>query len=314
MIAVVGEALVDLVIASDGSVRAHLGGAPYNAARAASRLGAAVSFLGTLSTDRFGGALAQQLEADGVDTSRAGRVDLPTTLAAAEIDTDGAATYRFYTEGTSAPVFDSSVAVVAGSAYVLTGGLALVLQPIADHVESLVAEVARDVVLMVDLNCRPAVVEDRDDYVARVERVVQRADVVKASTDDLRYLRPDAEPADAARSLVDSGAQVVLVTDGAAPVEIHTREGVVAVPVPEVDVVDTIGAGDTFTGGFLASCALRGVAFDTGRPTLDVLAEIVADATAASAVSCERAGADPPYRLEVARWRRLPPVARADLT
>ena len=301
MIGVIGEALVDLVIAPNGSVVAHLGGGPYNAARAASRLGADVSFFGTLSLDRFGRSLADQLTADGVDVSYALRVDQPTTLAAAEIDADGSATYRFYTAGTSAGLFEAAAVDLSAVELIFTGGLALVLQPMADEVERLVASLDDRVALMVDVNCRPRVVADREAYERRVERILRRANVVKVSTDDLRYLRPDLEPSIAARALAADGVGVVLVTDGGADVTVLTPAGERSVAVPQVDVVDTVGAGDTFCGGFVASADARGSKLNAAL-TLDHLVSAVADAVAASALACQRAGADPPTAAEIPGW------------
>ena len=124
MITVVGEALVDLVVAPDGSVTATLGGAPYNAARAAARLGASTRFAGALSIDRFGALLAARLEADGVDTQFGRRTERPTTLAAAELDEHGSATYRFYIDGTSAPDLPSgSLGELPDDPLFFTGGL-----------------------------------------------------------------------------------------------------------------------------------------------------------------------------------------------
>jgi fructokinase len=301
MIAVIGEALIDLVITSDGSVVAHLGGGPYNAARAAGRLGADVGFYGALSFDRFGQALAGQLETDGVDISHATRVDHPTTLAAAELDADGVATYRFYTAGTSAPLFDAA-AVTPTVDHIFTGGLALVLQPMADAVQRLVTSLDQGATLMVDVNCRPLVVDDPDAYRQRVEHIVARAHVIKVSTDDLRYLHPDAEPVVAARTMVGSGGGVVLLTDGGSDVTILTKSGERSVAVPDVDVVDTVGAGDAFCGGFLASAQARGTKLNSVALSLDQLADLVADAIAVSAIACQRAGADPPWASEVPGW------------
>ena len=106
VIVVAGEALIDLVLAVDGSVSAKLGGGPFNVARTLGRLGAEVSFLGTISTDRFGTQLFDQLHADRVDPVATVRTDSPTTLAAAELDPTGSARYRFYFNGTSAPALD----------------------------------------------------------------------------------------------------------------------------------------------------------------------------------------------------------------
>jgi len=303
VIGVIGEALVDLIIAPDGSVAAHLGGGPYNAARAAGRLGAAVSFYGALSLDRFGQRLAGQLAADGVDVSHAMRVEQPTTLAAAELDEDGAATYRFYTSGTSAPMFDGAAVNPADVDLIFTGGLSLVLQPMANELERLVRSLDDRAVLMVDVNCRPLIIDDRENYQRRAEQILSRAHVIKVSTDDLRYLLPDFTPLAAARMLAGSGTSVVLLTDGRADVTILTRAGERSVPVPRVDVVDTVGAGDSFCGGFMASAQARGSKLNSGALSLDQLADIVGDAVAVSALACQRAGADPPTASEVSGWR-----------
>ncbi|MEQ9161226.1 MAG: PfkB family carbohydrate kinase [Ilumatobacter fluminis] len=137
MIVVVGEALIDLVIDPDGSVEAAAGGAPFNTARGVGRLGGDVAFAGVLGTDRFGTMLARRLADDGVDTSTAPRVDLPTTLAAAELDEHGAASYRFYFAGTTAPALDAPPTTTGDVLF--AGGLGLVLEPMADTVATTVA-------------------------------------------------------------------------------------------------------------------------------------------------------------------------------
>ena len=296
MIKVIGEALVDLVISPSGDVMAALGGAPFNTARAAGRLGADVAFVGALSTDRFGRDLAAALRADGVDISGAPRVDAPTTLAAAELDADGAATYRFYVEGTSAPRLDVRPEV-AESDVVFTGGLGLVLEPLGSVVEATLA--ARpDATVMVDLNCRPALVDDRSAYEARVERVVASADIVKASDDDLAYLAPGAPPVDAALRLLRLGAEVVLVTSGADGVAVVTADGTSVVPAEPVDVVDTVGAGDTVDGALLAWLVAHD-AFHAGHLSLGLLERAVRAAGVAAGVACTRRGADPPGRSDL---------------
>src|SRR5829696_5844662 len=124
MIVVVGEALVDLVIGLDGAVTASLGGAPYNAARAVARLGGDVTFAGALSSDRFGQLLAGRLRDDGAATLAGCRTDRPTTLAAAELDDNASATYRFYVEGTSAPdLHVEALTAVLDAEVIFTGGL-----------------------------------------------------------------------------------------------------------------------------------------------------------------------------------------------
>lgn len=298
MIVVAGEALVDLVIDADGVVTAAVGGAPFNTARACGRLGADVAFIGVLSVDRFGSMMAAQLERDGVAVDELVRLDLPTTLAAAELDDDGAATYRFYIQGTSAPAL---AAVPDGLApdVVFTGGLGLVLEPMAETVETMLATWSPECLVVVDVNCRPLVVPDRVSYISRVERVISQADVVKVSDEDLAYLMPGIEPSRAARALLGRGPSAVLLTAGADGVRVLTADADVHVPVAPVDVVDTIGAGDSFGAGFLswwqaANCASS----DVG--SIELLVPAVEAANQVAAIVCGRRGADPPWRSELA--------------
>ena len=219
-VVVTGEALVDLLIGHDGDVTAALGGGPFNTARTMSRLGVPAAYAGVLSHDRFGELLLATLHADGVDDTLVQRTELPTTLAAAELDEHGAATYRFYVSGTAAPSLAPFVVPPTVTA-VHAGTLGLVLEPMATVTEQLVLGLADDVLLMVDINCRPKVVTDRGAYLERIRRVAGRADVVKVSGDDLDYLAGDdgngstATSAEAAlRGLLDAGVRVVLHTDG----------------------------------------------------------------------------------------------------
>ena len=297
MITIVGEALIDLVVDPTGRVTAALGGAPYNTARACGRLGVDVSFVGALSDDRFGSMLRSQLIADGVDVAGAPTVALPTTLAAAEIDDGGTASYRFYIEGTSAPALDVGPEVAPGG-IVFTGGLGLVLAPMATTVEAMLASVPDDTLVVVDVNCRPMVVTDRDAYAERVGRVVARAHVVKVSDEDLGYLAPGVEPVAAARELLRSGPDAVLVTGGGSGVQVVAAAGERFVPVEPVDVVDTIGAGDTFGGALMAWWTIA----DPGSGAtadLDVLEAAVRAANTAAGIACTRRGADPPRRSDL---------------
>jgi fructokinase len=298
VIVVAGEALVDLVIDQDGSVTAALGGAPFNTARACGRLGAEVAFVGAISVDRFGTMLAARLAADGVATDHALRLDVPTTLAAAELDEHGAASYRFYFEGTSAPAL-AGLPDDLSPDVVFTGGLGLVFEPMAETIERLVVDRDREAcVAMVDVNCRPFTIADRASYVARVDRVVAAADIVKVSDEDLAYLDPGTEPIIAARRLLAGGPQVVLLTAGGAAVTVLAAHGEVEVPVEPVEVVDTIGAGDSFGGGFLAWWTATG-----RRPvdlaSLDIVVSAVRAASQVAGIVCTRRGAEPPWRAEL---------------
>jgi fructokinase len=151
---------------------------------------------------------------------------------------------------------------------------------------------------MVDPNCRPAVIRDRATWLERLGAVIARADVVKVSGDDLDYLAPGVATGSAARGLLDRGPSIALLTDGGRDVVVITRRGTVELAVPAVRVVDTVGAGDSFSGGFLARWIERGL----GRADLaddEAVTEAVARAIEVASVTCQRAGADPPHRADL---------------
>ena len=301
MIVVAGESLVDLLVRPDGSVEATPGGGPYNVARALARLGVPVAFVGRLSEDRFGRILRGRLDADGVDLRWIRSTDDPTLLAVAELDEHGTATYRFHTAATAAPGFvpeDLPGGLPAGTTGFHIGTLGLVLEPIATTIEGLVDAAGPEILVVMDLNCRPAAIRDEVAYRRRIDRLYGRVDLVKASTDDLRWLEPSLDAEAVARSIVSRGPGVVLLTDGAGPVRIVTRDTVDVVPVPAIDVVDTVGSGDAFGAAFLAAWVEAG----RGRGDLGDRAAVT-DATRfavrVGAVTATRAGADPPTRADL---------------
>ncbi len=304
MIVVAGDALVDLIVRPDGSIEAVPGGGPYNTARAVGRLGLPVAWVGGLSSDRFGRELEAGLAGAGVDLTLAQRTDLPTTLALAEIGADGAASYRFYAEGTAAPrVLPGPLAdgLPVGTQAVHAGTLGFVLEPMATTLEATVAALHGDALLMVDPNCRPSITRDPAAFRARMARVLARADVVKVSTDDLAFLVPGESGAAAIAWLRDLGPRAVLVTDGAEPVRVLVGGAEHLVPAPRAEVVDTIGAGDTFGGAFLA-CLVQGGGGRHAAGDPEAVLRAARFAVGASAVVCQRAGADPPTLAELGGW------------
>src|SRR3954471_19490967 len=243
MFVVAGEALIDLVVDPDGGLAAVAGGGPFNTARTIARLGGNVAFLGCLSGDRFGAILRDALLADGVDLSLASTTDAPTTLAIAELDASGAATYRFHTAETSAPQVGPAAVAAAFAAQPRAfhlGTLGLVLEPMASALAAGAAVASPETLVMLDANCRPAVIAERDAYLARLGRVIARADVVKVSAQDLAYIHPSVPAFDAARAISARGPGVVLVTDGDRPVTVVTAHGTFEIAVPQIEVVDSV--------------------------------------------------------------------------
>ena len=321
MIAVIGEALIDLVVDEDGTVAARPGGGPFNTARTLGRLGAETTFLGRLSGDRFGRTLRERLAADRVTLGVPMLSSRPTTLAAADLAPDGTVRYGFYLAGTASAALDYPVlaaALPAGVTAVHVGTLSLVMEPIASAIERLITDgLPPDALVMVDPNYRPAAIGDQDAYLDRFERILHRADVVKVSVEDLGYLAPGVPIEVAATTMLGDKPALVLVTDGPRPARAFLSGGfggpggsggaggVMSVEVPQVEVVDTIGAGDAFGGGFLAWWTAAGL----GRKELSSAEPVRAALRAAaevSALTCTKRGAEPPLLSELAGYPDWP--------
>jgi fructokinase len=298
MILVGGEALIDLVQGESGELASHPGGGPFNTARAIARLGRPVAYLGRLSTDRFGRRLEALLRDDGVAMESVVHTDEPTTLALAEIGSDGSARYRFYERATAAPGLEprDALAAVPDRVEILhVGSLGLALEPVASALEAVVERVAGSALVVVDPNVRPWVLRDPGAYRARLGRVLARSDVVKLSEDDAAWLAPEHEPVDAVRELLVGGPALGLLTRGAEGAVVVTPSAAVPVAAPAIELVDTIGAGDAFGGGFVAWWHERRASL----ADVDAAVEATRFACLVAAGTCERAGAVPPRRAEL---------------
>ena len=301
MILVGGEALYDLVQGSDDNLHGHPGGGPFNTARTIGRLGQPVAYLGRVSSDRFGRRLDALLVEDGVSLESVVPTDDPTTLALVEVDDDGVARYRFYERGTSVPGLTPEVALGTLPAQVdvvHVGTLGLALEPVATALEAVVERLAGEALIAVDPNCRPWVVDDVDAYRERIHSVLGHAHVLKVSEEDIEFLEPDRGAVDGVRALLDCGPSVGLLTRGPNGALVVTRTAEVAVPAPRAQVVDTIGAGDAFGGGFLAWWSERGLGRDD-LGQIDLVVEATEFACLVAARTCSRPGASPPWRHEL---------------
>jgi fructokinase len=301
MIVVCGEALIDIIHNGDGSQRAAPGGGPFNTARSLARLGVPTAFLGRLSNDTFGRQLVQALESDGVSLELASIGPEPTTIAVAEVDNDGLAEYQFEVQGTSAPnlTLDMIPPHLGKDVPALHfGTLGLVLEPMASTLLELLERQREGRLVMVDPNIRVGLMLD-GDYRDRLHEVLPRCTIVKASEADFRWLYPDSSYQRAADRLLDEGVAVVVVTLGAQGAFAAHRNCRLHVEAVHVQVVDTIGAGDAFGAGLLAWLHDHGAI----KPDLCLeeseLRSAVEYACLAAALTCARAGADPPWRSEM---------------
>ncbi|HUR84472.1 MAG TPA: carbohydrate kinase [Solirubrobacteraceae bacterium] len=306
-ILVAGEALYDLVAGPGGEINGHPGGGPFNLARTIGRLGRRVAYLGRLSTDRLGRTHHRMLADDGVDTSLVVRTDDPTTLALASLDAEGGASYGFYTAGTAAAGLRPEEALAALPPHVAAlhvGTLGLVLEPTATALEAVVERLAGTTMIVLDPNCRPQAIDDPEPYRARLDRVLARSDIVKISEEDLAWLRPGSDAGDAARALLEHGPRAVLLTRGPDGVTVITPNEETHVAAEPTTVVDTIGAGDAFGGGFLAWWHSRNLGKDD-LSTTALIADAARFGALVAARTVARAGASPPQLRATAKGRPL---------
>ena len=304
MILCAGEALIDMLPrrteAGEAAFAPYAGGAVFNTAIALGRLGAPTGFLCGLSSDLFGEKLVEVLNASKVDAALSPRVDRPTTLAFVTLSDDGHAKYAFYDESTALSALsaeelpDPPPAVEA----VFVGGISLAGSA-APAFEDFAGR-SGDRVLALDPNIRPAFARDEAAYKARIGRMIGMADIVKISDEDLLWLEGDGGE-DTARGLLDRGPRLVCLTRGADGVTGLTPSHRVEVPAVRAEVVDTVGAGDTFNAGLLAGLSEAGVLTKEGLDALDepALRSALELGARAASVTVSRAGANPPWRSEL---------------
>ncbi len=300
MIVVAGEALIDLVPSGSGALAGltpRRGGGPYNTAVSLGRLGSPTAFCSRVSADAFGEALVGGLREAGVDVSSVQRGAEPTTLAVASIASDGSAGYSFYVEGTADRLFSAPARLPDGTRAVSFGTCSLVLEPGASAYEELMGSAsAQGVFTTLDPNIRAGLISDPDAYRARFKNWLPSVSLLKLSEDDARWL--GGTP----REWLASGPSAVVITRGGDGLTAFTRDGgEYSVPGEPVDVVDTIGAGDTVNAALLHGLASRDALSGTAVTGLgaDGWGELLRFATRAAAITCSRAGAEPPYAHEL---------------
>ena len=290
---VCGEVLIDIL--PTGPV---VGGGPANTAKALARLGHDVHFIDGISSDAYGQAARAELLRDSVNLDLALASDKPTCTATVTLDSAGGASYQFLIDGTATFDFHSSWLPdpYRFQPQVLhIGTLVTVIEPGASALYDWAMQVAEFAPIVFDPNIRPSVQPDRDLYEAAVEKWAALSAVIKVSDDDLAWLFPEVSIDDVANRWINDGVFLVVVTRGANGIVGFTEDGRVEVPGVKVDVIDTVGAGDTVGAIVVEAMIEHGLIELRG----DTLHEVLSRAAHAAAITCSRQGAQPPYKHEL---------------
>ncbi len=291
---VAGEVLIDL-IPKDGSRVAIVGGGPANTAKALARLGFDSYFIDGISTDAYGEQARAELLADGVKLDYSFSSNNPTCVATVTLDASGGATYEFLIDGTATFEFNESWLPDPSNppAVLHVGTLATIVEPGATNLFNWAEKV--EAPLVFDPNIRTSVVNDRDRYMAIMQKWAAISSVIKMSEDDLAWLYPDMDFRAAAKNFINEKTQLVVLTRGASGIDGYTQDGEVSVPGVRVDVIDTVGAGDT-VGAILVEAIVK---YGLDNLVGTTLEKVLRRAAQAAAITCSRPGANPPTFQEL---------------
>lgn len=308
MILCCGEALIDMIPTPTTSGRdgfvPHAGGAVFNTSIALGRLGVQTGMLTGLSSDMFGQQLSDALKASHVDTSHVITSDRPTTLAFVHLQ-DGHATYSFFDENSAGRMLgiDDLPRLSPEVSTLYFGGISLACEPGATTYATLLEREGRNRAVMIDPNIRPQFIQEIDKYRARLDRMMALADIVKVSDEDLNWMVPEPLSLKEKVSVVLArGPSVVILTRGGEGATGFLTDGTeVIVPARRVQIVDTVGAGDTFNAGVMAKLYELGTLQRSKLKTLqaDALAQALEHGARIAAVTVARAGANPPWAEEI---------------
>jgi fructokinase len=297
---VCGEALIDLIPVRPGSDQRQAipGGGPANTAHALARLDIPTEFIGGLSDDQYGQRMRAEFIAGRVGLTFTPEHQLPTCLAIVSIDVDGGATYEFKIDGTATFAFTAEnlpdPKVIQPDA-IYIGTLATIIEPGASILKDWIIQAKDYAPIIYDPNIRSSVISDRSRYQEVVKEWVALSNVVKASEDDLAWLYPETDPLEIARSWVTQGVQVVVITKGENGIVGVTENQEVSIPGVKVEVIDSVGAGDT-VGAVLVEALVE---FGLEKLTSELLSHTLHRAALAAAITCSRAGANPPTKAEL---------------
>ncbi len=307
-IAVLGEAIVDLILQSNGQYQPHLGGSPFNVAVCAARQNANTVYLSPLSDDQFGDQFASRLSTEGVHQAVSNRSSLPTSLALINLSDKGQPTYRLYRQGVADKDINADAilsAIPKDTEIFHTGSLAIT----PDYLPTIAAVInelkMRKVLISIDINIRDKAWADAEQYRSGVESLLSLADILKASDEDLSFLMPKAQPQTAARRCLErmsdeSADALVLFTTGSEGGALLIGNLLLDFVAKQVgDFVDAIGAGDTFYGTFLSQLLKIKSARALSAISQQELQSVLLYAATAAGINVSRAGCNPPTLAEL---------------
>lgn len=306
MIICCGEALIDMLPRElpdgENSFLPVAGGAIFNTAIALGRLGEPTGFLAGVSKDMFGSQLRDVLEASKVSTDFCISVDNPTTLAFVKL-TNGNAEYTFMDENSATRSLTPQMLpnLPNDTQALHFGAISLIPEPCGSAYETLMTREADNIVISLDPNIRTSFITDEVGHRARILRMLAMSDIVKVSDEDLVWIYPDMDLEEAVKKIIALGASIVLLTKGAEGVTAFTVNSQFDVASEKVEVVDTIGAGDTFNAGLLSGLKKIGCLDKQSLKAINTekLSSAIKLANKVAAITVSRAGANPPWANEL---------------
>lgn len=293
---VIGEALIDIVERDGQIIGEHVGGSPLNVAIGLARLGRSVDFLTHIGDDARGHRIVEYVKSSGAELVSGSVTAAHTPTALATLDENGKAQYTFDIDWELTGTPEVGPPLVAH-----TGSIATVLEPGCRATAALLDAYHLSATISFDPNVRPALIEDDEQARNRIDRLVEKCDVVKASDEDMEWIDPNRTPEEVATTWLGLGPAIVAVTMGEHGALAVCADGVARVPAWPVDVVDTVGAGDAFMTGLIDALWSLGLLGADRRAELHnisvgTLTEVLQTATLSSALTVARPGADLPDR------------------
>ncbi len=293
----IGEALIDFKQTKDLCFKGFVGGSPLNVAIASARLGAKTAFAGQISTDLFGQEIRKKIIANHIDSRYLLTHRASSTLAfVAEVN--GEAHFSFINTAAADTLYNPQPRPVfpVGRGFVMFGSISLLTEPAASAIEEVVRLNRKKKVIVFDPNVRPALIKRKSVYLKKLDKWINLVDIVKASMQDLEWLYPGREPMAIAEDWLKCGPGNIIITDGPRPTKLYRKnKAPLSSATTIVDVIDTVGAGDTFTGAVMVALLKSGS--DLLNLPDTVWQEALDFASRAAALNCTVAGADPPDGL-----------------